>query len=45
MKGDFLCGTVDQNMPAKAGDMGSIPAMGRSHILRSLQLQPLKPAA
>jgi len=26
---------VDKNMPANAGDMGSIPDLGRFHILQS----------
>jgi len=29
---DFSGGTVDKNLPATAGDMGLIPAPGRSHI-------------
>ena len=32
---DFPGGTVVKNMPANAGDMGSIPGLGRSHMLRS----------
>ena len=29
---DFPAGTVDKNLPANAGDMGSIPGLGRSHM-------------
>ena len=29
---DFPCGSVDKNLPANAGDMGSIPGAGRFHI-------------
>ena len=29
---DFPAGTVVKNSPAKAGDMGSIPGPGRSHM-------------
>ena len=29
---DFPGGPVVQNLPAKAGDMGSIPGSGRSHM-------------
>ena len=32
---DFPGGTVVKNPPASAGDMGSIPGLGRSHMLRS----------
>ena len=32
---DFPHGTVDKNSPAKAGDMGSIPGTGRSHMLQN----------
>ena len=32
---DFPGGTVVKNSPANAGDMGSIPGLGRSHIPRS----------
>ena len=32
---DFPCGTVVKNPPADAGDMGSIPGLGRSHMPRS----------
>ena len=28
---DFPGGTVDQNLPADTGDMGSIPGLGRSY--------------
>ena len=31
---DFLGGTVVKNLLAKAGDMGSIPGPGRSHMPR-----------
>ena len=30
--GDFPGGTVVKNPPASAGDMGSIPGSGRSHM-------------
>ena len=29
---DFLGGTVDKNLPASAGDMGSIPGLRRFHV-------------
>ena len=32
---DFRGGTVVENPPANAGDTGSIPGLGRSHMLRS----------
>ena len=32
---DFPAGTVDKNLPANAGDMGSIPGLGRFHMLCS----------
>ena len=32
---DFPGGTVVKNLPANAGDMGSIPGLGRSHMLQS----------
>ena len=32
---DFLGGTVDENPPANAGNVGSIPAPGRFHMLQS----------
>ena len=31
----FLGGSVVKNPPANAGDMGSIPGLGRSHMLWS----------
>ena len=31
---DFPGGTVVKNLPANAGDMGSIPGPGRSHMPR-----------
>ena len=31
----FPGGAVVENMPANAGDMGSIPVLGRSHMPRS----------
>ena len=34
-KQDFLGGPVIENLPANAGDMGSIPGPGRSHILQN----------
>ena len=30
---DFPGGTLDKSLPANAGDMGSIPALGGSHML------------
>ena len=35
VKEDFPGGAVVKNPPAKAGDMGSSPGPGRSHMLRS----------
>ena len=32
---DFPGGTVDKNPPANAGDTGSIPGLGRFHMLWS----------
>ena len=32
---DFPGGAVAKNLPANAGDMGSIPGLGRSHMSRS----------
>ena len=32
---DFFGGTVVKNSPANAGDTGSIPGLGRSHMLQS----------
>ena len=29
---DFPCGSMDKNLPANAGDIGSIPGAGRFHI-------------
>ena len=34
-KEDFPGGTVDKDMPANAGHMGSIPGPGKSHMLPS----------
>ena len=31
---DFPGGLVVKNLPANAGDMGSIPGLGRFHMLR-----------
>ena len=33
--GDFPGGAVVKNLPANAGDTGSSPGPGRSHMLRS----------
>ena len=33
--GDFPGGAVVKNPPANAGDTGSIPGLGRSHMLQS----------
>ena len=35
----FPGGTVDKNLPANAGDAGSIPDPGRSHMPRSSWVQ------
>ena len=32
---DFPGGAVVKNLPANAGDTGSSPGLGRSHVLRS----------
>ena len=32
---DFPGGAADKNLPARAGDLGLIPDLGRSHMLRS----------
>ena len=32
---DFPSGSVDEDQIASAGDMGSIPSLGRFHMLRS----------
>ena len=37
--GDFPSGTVVKNPPANAGDMGSSPGPGRSHMPRSNQVR------
>ena len=37
---DFFGGTVDKNPPTNAGDMGSIPAPGRSHMPRATATEP-----
>ena len=34
-KRDFPGGAVVKNLPANAGDMGSSPGPGRSHMLQS----------
>ena len=34
---DFLGGTVDKNLPAKAGNARSIPALGKFHMAQSNQ--------
>ena len=34
--GDLPDGTVDKNLPASAGHMGSIPGLGRFHTLQSM---------
>ena len=33
-KGNFLGGQVVKNLSTDAGDMGSLPALGRSHMLK-----------
>ena len=33
--GGFPAGTVVENLPANAGDMGSSPGLGRSHMPQS----------
>ena len=44
---DVLGGLVVKNLPASAGDTGSIPGLGRSYMLRgnyqALTLQQEKP--
>ena len=32
---DFTGGPVDKNLPAYAGDTGSIPGLGRFHMQKS----------
>ena len=39
---DFLCGPVVDNLPANGGDMGLIPGMGRSHMLRNNKVHALQ---
>ena len=34
---DFPGGAEDKNLPASAGDMGSIPGLGSFHMLQSSQ--------
>ena len=34
-KWGFFGGSVVKNPPSSAGDMGSVPDLGRSHLLRS----------
>ena len=51
---DFPGGTVDRNLPANAGDTGSVPGLGRLHMQRATKpvrhnswacmLQLLKPS-
>ena len=40
---DFHSSPLVKNLPANAGDEGSIPGLGRSHMLQSLCSIPLKP--
>ena len=47
---DLPCGAVDKTMPTNAGEMGSMPGLGRQYALkqwslhpRTHELQPLKP--
>ena len=35
MNGILLVGTVDQNLPANAGDTGLIPGLGIFHVPQS----------
>ena len=35
---DFSGGALDKNSPANAGDVGSIPGLGRFHMLGSIEL-------
>ena len=37
---DFFGGTVDKNPPTNAGDTGSIPVPGRSHMPRATTTEP-----
>ena len=39
---DFPGGSVVQNSPANAGDMGSIPGPGRFHTLRDNEAHALE---
>ena len=39
--GDFPGGSVVKNPPASAGDTGSVPDLGRSHLLQSNYWRPL----
>ena len=38
--GDFFVGTVVKNLPANEGNTGSIPGLGRFHMLHVDQLSP-----
>ena len=38
----FPGGTVDRNLPAIAGDNGSVPGLGRSHMLRTREARELQ---
>ena len=41
---DFLGGSVDRNLPANAGDMGSTPDPGRSHMPEATATRSLRTA-
>ena len=40
---DFPGGSVVKNLPANAGDIGSIPGLGRSHMLWGYSAYVLEP--
>ena len=39
----FLGGSVVKNLPANGGDTGSIPDLGRSHMLSHGATKPMSP--
>ena len=41
--GGLSCGPVDENPPANARDMGSIPDLGRFHMAQSNEAHVLQP--
>ena len=38
--GDFPGGAAVENLPASAGDTGSSPGLGRSHMITAEQVSP-----